>query len=189
MLLAGTYMVSFRDIELPLVRMINAEEREYFYGRESVVQDVKKVSSFIGPEDSVATTSGVVPYLAARKEIFSLPEPLQYRSVDWVVISGRGNSWPLSTAERGNLVQELRDSDEYERVNTRRTNCAVSARQRAGVVYSVSMSESRFITFQQHVFDEGSLSVEDRQKLVHVLWDLMTAVKGIHYSITPCRPN
>lgn len=116
-LLVGTYRTSLSDIELPLHRLVDKSERERFYGSDNVLADFYDLADNIGPEDSVAATSSLVPFLAARKEIFALPEPLASRAVDWVIIGAQGASWPLNSSERATLLQDLIDSPEYERVD------------------------------------------------------------------------
>lgn len=41
-----------------------------------------------------------------------------------------------------------------------------------------------FTTFQEHVFDEQALPLEERSSLGHFLWDFLIAIKSIHNQVT-----
>ncbi|MBI1833558.1 MAG: DUF2079 domain-containing protein [Candidatus Andersenbacteria bacterium] len=114
-LLVGTLISSWRDIDLPLRQLLSEEAFNHRYGLEVPYAEVLQLRNSISPEDSVVATSGAIPLLAVREEIYLLQE-MPVKPVDWVILTLRGNTWPLSQAELVETVRSLRSSPEYELV-------------------------------------------------------------------------
>lgn len=114
-LFISTYIVSMRDIDLPIYRFTNdAYTRDadvLDYGRETLSLIVRMI-----PEhDSVSASSSLVPALSSREHIYYYPNPLP-QETDWVVLTNTYVSWPLSRAEINTAINEYRNNPRYEQV-------------------------------------------------------------------------
>lgn len=117
LLIIGTYTSSLGDVELPVRQLARRDLREFRYDPNSRLYDsLLAIRSLIPPDASVAATSGLVPTLALREEIFSLPDPLP-DPVDWAIISVEGNTWPLNGEGLRHTVEILRVSPQYDLVS------------------------------------------------------------------------
>ncbi len=115
-LLAGTYTVSMRDVDLPL-HSLNSERypRLVTYNRQAA--DVARSFAKLVPQgDSVATISAFVPMFSNRNEIYNFPDQAKDPKADWVILSNQFAAWPFSVKEVNTAIQEMRANESYETV-------------------------------------------------------------------------
>lgn len=112
-ILVGTFVSSWQDVDLPLRQLLDTEGHAHRYGQEVPYDLVLQLRDTIPVDASVMATSGAIPFLATRQEIYLLEKTPQ-DPIDWVVITLRGNTWPLSQKDLIDIVGELRADPRYE---------------------------------------------------------------------------
>lgn len=114
LLLAGTYMVSMRDIDLP-IHSLNSERYPMFVTYNRQAADVaRSLAKLIPQDDSVATISSFVPMFSNRNEIYNFPDQADDPNADWVILSNQFSAWPFSVKEVNTAIQEMRANENYE---------------------------------------------------------------------------
>lgn len=113
--LYGAYTSSWRDVDLPLRHLVDPALFAARWGRVSERGTLLGIRKLIPPEASVASVGSLVPTLATRSEIYVLPEGADS---EWIVLPTRYDSWPLSRAEVGQLIRDLRENELYTEVTS-----------------------------------------------------------------------
>lgn len=124
--LYGTYTSSWRDVDLPLRHLADAELFANRWGAPAERSVLVGITKLIPDSASVASVGSLVPTLAMRSEIYVLPEGT---NADWIVLPTKHDSWPLSHSEVGQFIRDLRAGGVYTEVTSfdgwyvfRRTN-------------------------------------------------------------------
>ena len=114
LLFAGTYMVSMRDVDLP-IHVLDADRYPIFLAYDRQAADVARSLAKLTPqEDSVATISAFVPMFSSRNEIYNFPDQADDPKTDWVILSNQFPAWPFSVKEVNTKIQEMRANENYE---------------------------------------------------------------------------
>ncbi len=108
----GTYTVSLRDIDLPIHRLYDRDFIELKSLPRPARAALDVMRRIIPEEASVSAASGLVPALSSREKIYNFPDGLE-TSVDWIVLSDEGNTWPYHNAEMKTAIKELRLNSDY----------------------------------------------------------------------------
>ena len=113
MLIASVHLTAWADPAVPLRRLghhLFVQPVGSSAARYEAFQEVKRR---IGPEDSVAGSSGFLAHLAGRREIYSYP-PAADKPPDWLVLSSEfGNPWPLTRTETKKHLMRLQLEEGY----------------------------------------------------------------------------
>lgn len=110
----GTYISSWQDVDLPLRQLTNPESFATRYDKEDGYSMIQALHNFVKPGQSVATVGSLVPWFADRKEIYVVPYK-GWEGADWIILTNRFDSWPMSRKEVDTLIPQLRKDERYER--------------------------------------------------------------------------
>jgi uncharacterized membrane protein len=114
-ILAGAYVTSWRDPDLPLWKLKEAEFTQAKYRPVMSRPAVEVVRAMMPAGNAVAASSGLVPALAGRKYIYNFPNMLPDKT-RWIVLSPEFNTWPLKRGEVEGYIEDYKNNDEFELV-------------------------------------------------------------------------
>lgn len=113
-IILGTYTASWGDVDLPIRQY---QIPGYYLGkyRNPDAHDmILALLSIVPDTDSVATVGSLVPSFSARKGIYIVTYD-GWEDADWVLLTNRFDSWPLSRKEVNTMIPQLRADPRYIR--------------------------------------------------------------------------
>jgi uncharacterized membrane protein len=113
LLLLGTYMVSVHNPDLPIRKLFSNSGREVSSESQEASDIIWNLSKEIPEEDSVVAVSSFVPAFSNREHISYFPNMPQEEQPDWIILSSKFLTWPLSRKEMNEAIGKLSNDAEY----------------------------------------------------------------------------
>lgn len=111
-LLYSTYVVSLRDVDLPIHQFFTQTNTAITPDALSMRSRIEKIQQQIPEQDSIATISSFVPIFATRETANYIDSTTNF-SADWIIVSNQFTSWPLSRKEINTAIHNLKQNQNY----------------------------------------------------------------------------